>query len=138
MIDDITIIKMGHMLGLRGCATLQGVPPARVYFLRTCVLSGYTFLPILLCVLSGILSNLIVSYVFPQGIQSHAFWSYFMFSQGHGQVVRASILVPTTPPPPTPHPPVLYTYVSLCEPTPSVIKDHYMTFMEIMKRWLKI
>ena len=28
--------------------------------------------------------------MFPQGIKSHAFWSYFMFSQGQGQVVRAA------------------------------------------------
>ena len=43
-----------------------------MYFLRTCVLSGYTFLTIfLVCVLSGMLFNLKVSYVFPQGIQPH-------------------------------------------------------------------
>ena len=40
------------------------MPPVSVYFLRTCVLSGYTFLPIfLVCVHSGMISNLIVSYV---------------------------------------------------------------------------
>ena len=73
------------------CGVYGDVPPIMVYFLRTCVLSGYSFLPIfLICVLSGMLFNLIVSYVFPQGIQSHAFWSYFMFSQGQGQVVRAA------------------------------------------------
>ena len=42
--------------GVRGCAARQGVPPARVYILRTCVLSGMLF-------------NLIESYVFP-------FWVY--------------------------------------------------------------
>ena len=72
-----------------GCTSIScgyvDVPPVKVYLLRTCVLSGYTFLPIFLVgVLSGMLFNLIVSYVFPQGIQSHAFWSYFMFSQGQG------------------------------------------------------
>ena len=38
------------------------MPSTRVYFLRTCVLSGYTFLPIFpVCVLSGMLFNLKVS-----------------------------------------------------------------------------
>ena len=66
----------------------------------------YTILPIFhVCVLSGMLFNLIVSYVFPQGIQSHAFWSYFTFSKGEGLVVRAAqprqswYLSPPPPPP---------------------------------------
>ena len=64
--------------GVCGCVCVEGggasicwgygdVPPLRVYFLSTCGLSGYTFLPIfLICVFSGMLFNLIVSCV-PSG-----------------------------------------------------------------------
>ena len=62
----------------------------------------------LVCVLSGMLFNLVASHVFPQGIQSRAFWSYFMFCQSQGQVVRVAqprqswyLLSPPPPPPPS-------------------------------------
>ena len=73
-----------HMLG-GGGGGYGDVPPARVYFLRTCVLSGYTFLPIfLVCVLSRMLFNLIVSYVFARGIQSQGFLIVFYVLSGLG------------------------------------------------------
>ena len=82
-----------HMLGVRGCAARQGV------LLRACVLSGYTFLPIfLVCVLSGVLFNLLVSYVFPQ-VQSQGCVIVFY---GQGQVVLAAQLRQSGYAPPQP------------------------------------
>ena len=53
---------------------IRGVPPVGVYFL-----------PIFLVyVLSGMLFNLIVSYVFPRGIQSQGFLMVFYVLSGSG------------------------------------------------------
>ena len=60
------------MLGVRGY-----VPPIRVYFLRTCVLSGFLSI-FLICVFSGELFNLIVSCV-PSGYTISRFFVRICF-----------------------------------------------------------
>ena len=65
---------------VRVCAALQGV-----VFEDMCSFRVYFFANFSVCALLGMFFNLIISYVFPQGIQS----------QGY-------LIVPNAPPPPTP------------------------------------
>ena len=76
------------------CRVYGDVPPARVYYLRTCILSGSTCLPIFLV---GVLSGML----FPHGIQSQDVLIVFYVLSGWGSGspggTTPSILVRSAP-----------------------------------------
>ena len=114
-----------HMLGVRGCASRQGV-----LFEDICS-HGVYFLPIFhVCVLSSMLFNLIVSYVFPQGIQSQGFLIIFYVLLGPGPgsqgCTTPSILVPSD------------MYILINAPPPSIPLLIYIEYLASIEHSSKI
>ena len=64
--------------------------PSGCTFLGLVFSQGIFFCQFFLSVFSQVCCSTSVSYMFPGGIQYHAFWLYFMFSQAQGQLVLAA------------------------------------------------